>query len=60
MEVKVKCYSGYIYAQEPQSFIWQALRKRLFKVGTEKDKLFEMCHIEERYGSPHSVTTSRT
>jgi len=23
METKVKCYSGYIYAEEPRSFIWQ-------------------------------------
>ena len=23
MEIKVKCHSGYIYAEEPRSFIWQ-------------------------------------
>jgi hypothetical protein len=58
--VQVKCYSGYIYAQEPQSFIWQGEEnriksiekawqepgKRLFKVVTENGKLFELCYNE--------------
>jgi hypothetical protein len=58
--VEVKCYSGYIYAQEPQSFIWQEKEnriesiekawqepgKRLFKAVTEDGKLFELCYNE--------------
>ena len=58
--VQVKCYSGYIYAQEPQSFIWQEKEnriesiekawqepgKRLFKAVTEDGKLFELCYNE--------------
>ena len=58
--LKVTCYSGYIYAQEPQSFIWldeenriksiekawQGPGKRLFKVVTEEGKLFELCYNE--------------
>jgi hypothetical protein len=23
VEVNVKCYSGYVYAEEPRSFVWQ-------------------------------------
>jgi hypothetical protein len=58
--VQVKCYSGYIYAQEPQSFIWQEKEnriesiekawqepgKRLFRAVTEDGKLFELCYNE--------------
>jgi len=58
--VQVKCYSGYIYAEEPRSFIWQEKElgiksvekawqepcKRLFKVVTEDGKLFELCYNE--------------
>ncbi len=58
--VQVKCYSGYIYAQEPQSFIWQGIAysvkeiekawqepgKRLFKAVTDDGKLFELCYNE--------------
>jgi hypothetical protein len=58
--VQVKCYSGYIYAQEPQSFVWQEKGnriksiekawqepgKRLFKAVTEDGKLFELCYNE--------------
>jgi hypothetical protein len=60
MEIKVKCHSGYIYAEEPRSFIWQEQElgiksiekawlepsKRLFKVVTEDGKLFELCYNE--------------
>jgi len=56
----VKCYSGHVYAEEPQSFGWQGkeLRiksiekawqepgKRLFRVVTENGKLFELCYNE--------------
>jgi hypothetical protein len=60
IEIKVKCHSGYIYAEEPRSFIWQEeeLRiksiekawqepaKRLFRVVTEDGKLFGLCYNE--------------
>jgi hypothetical protein len=60
MHVQVKCYSGYAYAEEPRSFIWQEreLRvksiekawqepgKRLFRVVTEDGKPFELCYTE--------------
>lgn len=70
---EVKCYSGHIYAERPESFVWQNEEhkvsvvekawqepgKKLFKVITDGGKLFELRYIEERGGSPHSVTTSR-
>ena len=60
MDIKVKCYSGYVYAEEPQSFVWQENElviksvakawkepdKRLFRVVTEDSKLFELCYNE--------------
>jgi len=56
--LQVKCYSGYTYAQGPQSFIWQGEEnriesiekawqepgKRLFRATTEDGKLFELCY----------------
>lgn len=61
MKIKVKCYSGYVYAEEPRSFVWQEkeLRitaiekawhepsKRLFRVITEDGNLFELCYNEK-------------
>ena len=61
MEIKVKCHSGYIYAVEPRSFIWQETElriksvekawqepgKRLFGVVTEDGRLFELCYNEQ-------------
>ena len=61
MDIKVKCYSGYAYAEEPRSFVWQEkeLRikaiekawqepgKRLFRVVTEDGKLFVLCYNEK-------------
>jgi hypothetical protein len=61
MDVKVKCYSGYLYAEEPLSFVWQGkeLRiksienawqepsKRLFRVITEDGNLFGLCYNEK-------------
>jgi hypothetical protein len=60
MKIKVQCYSGYAYAEEPRSFVWQAQElgiksiekawqepdKRLFRVVTEDGKLFELCYNE--------------
>jgi hypothetical protein len=62
MEIEVKCYSGYVYAEEPRSFVWQEKEleiksiekawqepgKRLFKVVTENGKLFRLCYNETR------------
>jgi len=61
MEVKVKCYSGYIYAVEPRSFIWEdkELRiksvekawqepgRRMFRVFTGDGRLFELRYNEQ-------------
>jgi hypothetical protein len=60
MDTEVKCYSGYLYAQEPRSFVWQGkeLRiesverawqepgQRLFKVVGEDGNVFELCYNE--------------
>ena len=57
----MKCHSGYIYAVEPRSFIWQETElriksvekawqepgKRLFGVITEDGRLFELCYNEQ-------------
>jgi hypothetical protein len=59
-DMGVQCYSGYIYAEEPRSFVWQdrQLRvesikgawrepgKRLFTVVAEDGKSFELCYDE--------------
>jgi hypothetical protein len=56
----VKCYSGYFYAEQPRSFVWQeselkvesvqAARhepgKRLFRVVTRDGRLSELCYNE--------------
>jgi len=58
--LKVACYSGYTYAERPQSFLWQGTKykvkviekawrephKRLFKVITGEGKSFELCYNE--------------
>jgi len=60
MDTKVKCYSGYVYAEEPRSFVWQGRElgiesveeawqepgQRLFKVVTHDGSLFELCYNE--------------
>ena len=60
MEVSVKCYSGYLYAEEPRSFVWQETEmeiqsvqeawqepgKRLFRLVTQDGRLFELCYNE--------------
>jgi hypothetical protein len=60
MEMKVNCYSSYIYAEEPRSFVWQEKQlgiksvekawqepgKKLFRVVTEEGRLFELCYNE--------------
>ncbi|MFC1906546.1 hypothetical protein ACFLW8_00465 [Chloroflexota bacterium] len=58
--LKVNCYSGHIYAEEPRSFQWQdatyevseVIRawqepgKRLFLVLTGDNKSFQLCYNE--------------
>ncbi len=60
MDTIVKCYSGYLYAEEPRSFVWQESEleiefvedawqepgKRLFRVVTRDGRLFELCYNE--------------
>ena len=60
MDVKVHCYSGYRYPEEPRSFVWQESElqiesveeawqepgKRLFKVVAQDRTLFALCYIE--------------
>jgi len=60
VDISVKCYSGYLYAEEPRSFVWQESElviksvekawkepdKRLFRVVTEDGRLFELCYNE--------------
>jgi hypothetical protein len=60
VEVSVKCYSGYLYAEQPRSFVWHEGElqiesveeawlepdKRLFKVVTLDRRLFELCYNE--------------
>jgi hypothetical protein len=60
VEVSVKCYSGYLYAEQPRSFVWQESElkvesvqaawqepgKRLFTVVIHDGRLFELCYNE--------------
>jgi hypothetical protein len=60
VDISVKCYSGYLYAEEPRSFLWQESEleiksvekawqepgKRLFRVVTQDGRLFELCYNE--------------
>jgi len=71
IEIKVKCYSGYIYTDEPRSFIWhvkelrislvekawQEPGSRIFRVVTENGKLFELCYNErtDRWSAVESM-----
>jgi hypothetical protein len=71
MEIEVRCHSGYIYADEPRSFIWQEKEvriwsiekawqepdRRIFRVVTEDGKLFELCYNErtDRWSAVESI-----
>ncbi len=58
--LKVNCYSGHIYAEEPRSFQWQGTEyevteivrawqepgERCFQVRTGDNKLFQLCYNE--------------
>jgi hypothetical protein len=60
VDISVKCYSGYLYAEEPRSFVWQESElqiesveeawqepgKRLFKVVAQDRTLFALCYSE--------------
>ena len=57
-DLKVKCYSGHTYAEEPRSFewgevkyevekierAWQEPGERHFQVRTRDNKLFKLCY----------------
>ena len=63
--IKVKCYSGHIYAERPESFRWQNTDyeieritkswqepgRRCFQVRTKDNKVFQLCYneIEKRW-----------
>ena len=58
--ISVKCYSGHVYAERPESFTWegQTLKvqrvkrawqepgERHFLVSTDEDTTFELCYEE--------------
>ncbi len=58
--LKVKCYSGHTYAEEPRSFQWQGVEyevveverawqepgERYFQVRTRDNKMFQLCYNE--------------
>ena len=58
--LKVSCYSGHTYAEEPRSFQWQGIEyevvkiekawqepgKKFFQVNTGGNKLFQLCYNE--------------
>ncbi len=59
-KIQVNCYSGYIYAQRPESFIWLGQQhkvvlvenewlepgKRFFRVVTDDEKVCRLCYNE--------------
>lgn len=58
--LKVNCYSGHTYAEEPRSFLWEGIEyevveigkawhepgMRYFQVRTRDNKLFQLCYNE--------------
>ena len=71
--LKVNCYSGYTYAERPESFFWQGIkyeveqvkkswhepRKKYFTVCTTDNKIFELCYNEvESYWTLTKLTRS--
>ena len=58
--IEVNCYSGYTYAERPESFRWQGMEyeiqkiekewrepgERYFQVRTKDNKLFQLCYNE--------------
>ena len=59
-DLEVRCYSGHIYAERPESFRWQGAEyvvddvestwlepgKRCFRVRTGENKRFKLCYNE--------------
>jgi hypothetical protein len=60
--LKVKCYSGHTYAEEPRSFKWEGIEyeveeiekgwiepgQRCFRVKTRDNKRFRLCYNEAK------------
>ena len=60
--LKVNCYSGHTYAEEPRSFEWEGQKyevdkiekawgepgERYFQVRTRDNKLFQLCYNETK------------
>ena len=60
--LKVNCYSGHTYAEEPRSFLWEDVNyevaeiekswqepgERYFLVRTRDNKLFKLCYNESQ------------
>jgi len=58
--LKVDCYSGHTYAEEPRSFLWEGIEyevkeiekawlepgERHFQVRTKDNKVFQLCYNE--------------
>ena len=58
--LKVRCYSGHTYAEEPRSFEWEGVKyeveeiektwvepgERYFQVKTRDNKRFKLCYDE--------------
>ncbi|MFP3898326.1 MAG: hypothetical protein ACLFVD_03350 [Dehalococcoidia bacterium] len=75
MDINVTCYCGYIYGQEPRSFVWEEeeqkvklLEKawqgpgtRLFRVVTQAGRLFELCYREadDRWSAVELTSSAR-
>lgn len=60
MELKVSCYSGYTYAERPESFLWEGVEyeveeiekewlepgRKYLQVRTRDNKIFQLCYNE--------------
>ena len=60
--IQVTCYSGETYAERPEAFMWEGQAHRVrsiekewlepgekrFRVSTDGNRLFELCHDEQR------------
>ena len=59
-KIKVNCYSGHTYAEQPRSFLWEGIERevekiekawlepgeRHFQIRTKDNKLFQLCYNE--------------
>jgi len=60
LELKVSCYSGYTYAERPESFLWEGVEyeveeiekewlepgRKYLQVRTRDNKIFQLCYNE--------------